>query len=187
MQPSTQAAVECSHCVQTYMAPCKRVVHLEMLSITMADEFLYTQATNPKYAAGLKRAAEVLAHEAGGTFAKVWRAKAAPAIFTKLYFRRGQTPNGWLTDALQGRIVCDDVDAVQAAAAFFQAILDSQQAAAQAAGRSTLPDHPQGSTILDYDVNDLLDAAGKPVSQIGTYLASAPPEGASCFHAWAHV
>lgn len=160
------------------MAPCKRLVYLETLSLAMADQFVYAQATSPKYSIGLKRMAEVLAKEGGGTFAKVWRPKAAASVFSKLYFRRGQTQAGWLTDALQGRINCDGADAVQQVAAFFQSIMNVQQKAVEEAGRPGLHETPDGTNILAYDLSALLDSgSSKPVAQVGTFLKAASAEG----------
>lgn len=167
-----------SQLVQTYMTPSKRVTHLQTLSLGMADEFLYTQASCPKFSTALKRSAEVLAREAGGTFAKAWKAKAAPSIFSKLFFKRGQVPRGWLTDAVQGRINCESVEAVQKAAAYFQSILSMQEAAVEAAGRPVLGEEPSGTAILQYDLTGLVDSeTEKPVENIASFLTSSPPEG----------
>jgi hypothetical protein len=161
------------------MAPCKRLVYLETLSLSMADQFVYTQATSPKYSVGLKRIAELLAKEGGGTFAKVWRPKTAASVFSKLYFRRGQTQVGWLTDAVQGRINCDSADAVQQVAAYFRSIADVQQKAVKEARRPGLNEMPDGTNILAYDLSTLLDSdSGKPVAKVGTFLKEASPEGA---------
>ena len=87
--------------VQALAAPCKRMVHLQHLALSLADDFVYAQAMSYKYSAGLKLIAERYAKAAGGTFAKAWRPKDAGAVFTKLYLRRGNAQHGWLSDALQ--------------------------------------------------------------------------------------
>ena len=166
--------------MQVHAAPCKRLTHLVRLAVLLADDMLYVQATSFKYSGGLKTAADLLAKEAGGTFAKAWKPKAAPSIASKLYFRRGQTRRGWLADALQGRINCSTPAAVASAAAFFQAILDKQQATAEAADMQTLGEEPSGREIQAFSVEGLMDAdSGERVDLLGTYLPKLSEEGAA--------
>ena len=145
----------------------------------MADNFLYTQATSHKYSAALKRAGELLAKEAGATFAKAWKAKSPASICHKLYLNRGQTRCGWLTDSVQGRATCDSAEAVAEAAGFFQNVLETQTAATAAAGRMALDGQLSGERILRYTLAGLQHAeTGEPVDALTTYLSQLSPEGA---------
>lgn len=169
------------------MPPPPRGTYLQTLALKMAESWTYTQATSLKYAPRLKRAAEVLARMVpGATFAKAWRPKPTAAIYSKLYHHRGQVPNGWLTDAIQGRINCDSTDTVQQVADFFRGIMDAQAAAADAAERPTLSDEPSGDEIQAYDLEGLTDMdTGLPIDALVTHCqgnmtsegtpASAPP------------
>jgi hypothetical protein len=146
----------------------------------MADNFLYTQCTSFKYSTGLKRAGELLAKEVGGAFAKAWKPKSAASIASKLYCRRGRTVAGWLTDALQGRIICETQEGVKQAAAYFQQVLDSQTAAVKADGRLVLGEIPSGDRIIRYTTDGLLHShTKKPVDVLAEYLSEMTDEGRS--------
>lgn len=90
-----------------------------------------------------------------------------------------QVRNGWLADALQGRINCDSLEAVAAVAEFFRVILQTQTAAAVAAERPFLGAAPTGSEIMEYSLQGLLHPqSGLPVDQVATWLPDLSEEGA---------
>jgi hypothetical protein len=167
--------------MQTYTTPSGRLTYLEGLAIIMADNFLYTQCTSYKYSVGLKRAGELLAKEVGGVFAKAWKPKAAASIASKLYCRRGQTVVGWLTDAIQGRVVFETPGDVTRAAAYFKQILQVQAAAVKGAGWPVLGDSPSGDCICRYTTEGLPLHGNKAVDELATYLTEMADEG-DCMH-----
>eukprot|EP00892_Ulva_mutabilis_P003904 jgi/Ulvmu1/1886/UM012_0043.1 len=164
---------------EVYLPPPARAVYLQNLALKMADSWTYTQATSLKYAPRLKRAAEVLARMVpGATFGKAWRPKPTAAIYSKLYHHRGQVPQGWLSDAIQGRINCESMETVQQVAAFFRGILEAQAAAADAAERPPLSEEPTGAEIQAYDLDGLtVLETGLPVDALATHChGSMTPE-----------
>jgi hypothetical protein len=163
--------------MQAYTTPSGRLNYLEGLAFTMADNFLYTQCTSYKYSACLKRAGELLAKEVGGVFAKAWKPKSAASIASKLYCRRGQTVLGWLTDAIQGRVVFETPGDVTRAAAYFKQILQVQAAAVKAAGRPVLNDSPSGDCICRYTTEGLPLHDNKAIDELATYLTEMADEG----------
>lgn len=166
--------------MQTFLPPPPRGTYLQNLALKMAESWTYTQATSLKYAPRLKRAAEVMARMVpGAAFAKAWRPKPAAAIYSKLYYHRGQVPKGWLTDAIQGRINCDSTETVQQVADFFRGIMEAQAAAADAAERPTLSEEPSGAEIQAYDLEGLTDMdTGLPIDALVTHCqGNMTPEG----------
>jgi hypothetical protein len=158
---------------EAMLLPSKRVQHLEHLALKLCDGFNWV-ASQPE----LKRCAEVLAKSQGAMFAKLWRAKPSSSIFGKLNFRRGQTgKSGWLTDALQGRIICDDTAHVSQVAAFFHDILQQQSDAVANAGRPRLGQDPKGTDIAAYDLTSLQNKDRLPVDLLSTYVSDLAAEG----------
>ena len=166
--------------MQAQTAPYKRMVYLETLALNLADDMTYLQSTSYRYAPALKQVADLLAKQAGGTFAKAWRPKAASTIAAKMYFRRGRVQRGWLADALQGRINCSSTEAVRDVAAFFQSVADQQNQAADAAGLHRLPTEPSGADLLSWDISGLQHAGtGARIDQVGTFLPDLSEAGAT--------
>ena len=163
--------------MQHYWA-APRVTYLQHLSSSLAGTFAYLQAVSFKYSAGLKRIADCFAKKHGASFSKAWKPKAAGSVCSKLVLRRGATAQGWLSDALQGRITCDSVEAVATVAASFAAILSAQGAVAAAAGRPCLGSEPTGEEIARYDVTGLVDPeSGVPLDRVITWLPDLSDEG----------
>jgi hypothetical protein len=169
---SRQDLSVCSSAAQAMLVPSRRVAHLETLVTSLADSLAWTQSMP-----ALKRCAEVLAKSQGATFAKVWRAKPAASIFSKLNFRRGQTVRSWLTDGLQGRIICDDLDHVAQVAAFFEDIMHKQADAVKQARGVELSSLPTGDEIAAYDPSKLQTEHG-PAEAVSTYVHDMAAEGA---------
>lgn len=64
-------------------------------------------------------------------------------------------------------------------AAFFENILDRQQAAAEAAGRERLRETPTARDVLAWDIRGLSDAdSGQPADRVGTFLPQLSADGA---------
>lgn len=170
-------------CVQKYLVTSPRVLYLEKLSLAICGVFTYLQATSPFYGPRLKRAGDLLARMVpGATFAKAWRPKPAASILTKLYYRRGQTTQGWLSDALQARITCDTKESAESVVEFFSNVLSKQAEAALEDQRSVLSSPPTAADIMNYDISGLLDEdSEKPIDAIATFCEEAmTPEG-KCF------
>jgi hypothetical protein len=106
----------------------------------------------------------------GATFAKAWCPKQAASILTKLYHRRGQTSQGWLTDALQGRITCDTRETVDGVVEFFNDVLSKQRQAAMQNNRTVLSTPPTVAEIMSYDISGLQEEeCKKPVDELATF------------------
>lgn len=166
--------------MQKFLSAGPRVLYLEKLSLAICGVFTYLQATSPHYGPRLKRAGDLLARMCpGATFAKAWRPKPAASILTKLYHRRGQTTQGWLTDALQGRITCETKETVDSVVEFFNGVLSKQAEAATEKNRIVLSSPPTGAEIKNYDISGLKDEESeKPLDALATFCEEAMnPEG----------
>jgi hypothetical protein len=121
----------------------------------------------------------------GATFSKAWIPKPAASILTKLYHRRGQTSQGWLTDALQGRITCDTKETVEGVVDFFSYVLQQQSDAADKNNRLVLSSPPTAAEIMNYDISGLYnedEECEKPVDELTTFCEGVmSPEGAPFF------
>lgn len=87
--------------------------------------------------------------------------------------------NGWLTDALQGRITCASPENVESLTEWFQDVLSTQARTADDNERNTLSANPTGAEIINYDLSGLVDEdTERPIDGLATFCEGVmTPEG----------
>ena len=87
--------------------------------------------------------------------------------------------NGWLTDALQGRITCASPENVESLTEWFQDVLSTQARTAYDNERNTLSANPTGAEIINYHLSGLVhEDTERPIDGLATFCEGVmTPEG----------